>query len=403
MKMDALLANGLMDQVMDRIYNNGVRFGSKIPVCRMDHQGQYILGNGGGWTDSFWVGLLYLAYAHTRDPKYRLLADQYQPFFKERAENDPEVCAAKKYLPLDHDAGFIFLLSEVARYKLIGDDEAKGMALRAAETLAERFQERGQFIRAWDTWPHDRDEQFIYEKKGKMIIDSLMNIPLLGWAAAESGAERFKEIAVTHARTIRKYIIRPNYSTYHQFNFNPETGAPVKGVTGQGYHDESCWSRGQAWGLYGFALAYGYTKESVFLDTAVGLADYFVENLDTSFMLLWDFDAKGCSYRPWDSSAAAIAGSGLLEICRHLQDGERLDKFRLAADNILYHLVKLCGAFDINGYEPLLLHGCVGPAYQKGAEKNLINSFTDTPTVYGDYFFVEALIKLARPEIALFW
>lgn len=395
--------NTLLDSIMNRIYTNGVSFDGKIPVCKMDENGHYVLGNGGAWTDSFWVGVFYLAYAYTKEQKYLDIADKYQQFFKERVENDAQICKEKGYLPLDHDTGFIFSLSQVAKYKLTGDVEAREMALNAANILASRFRENGGYVLAWDTWPWDNDEQFIYEKKGKMIIDSMMNMPLLMWAYNETGDKRFEHIAITHAHTVREYIVRENGSSYHQFNFNPETGEPVKGVTGQGYYDESCWSRGQAWGIYGFALMYGYTKDIIFLETAIKLADYFVSQLDSSYIPIWDFDAKKIGYRPWDSSAGATAASGIIEISKHLADAEKAEKYLDAAKKMLSHLTEHCGAMNMDSYQPILLHSCIGPAYKKGAENSLLNSYSDTPTVYGDYFYVEALIKLANKNFDLFW
>ena len=392
----------LLHKIMDRIYKNGLCFESKIPTCKMDANGKYILSNGGEWTDSFWVGLYYLAYAYTKDKKYLDIADKYQPFFKERAENDPYVCKEKGYLPLDHDTGFIFSLSQVARYKLTGDQAARDISLIAADTLAARFNEHGGFIRAWDTWPWDDNEKFINEKKGKMIIDSMMNMPLLMWAYRETGDERYRCIAVTHAKTVERYIVREDGSSYHQFNFNPETGTPLRGVTGQGYDDESCWSRGQAWGIYGFALMYGYTKETEFLKTAIKLANYFISQLDFSYIPIWDFSTIDAEYRPWDSSAGAIAASGLIEISKWTHDIKVSDKCLEGASKLLYHLTAHCGTLEMEDYQPLLLHGCIGPAYKKGSE-NLINRFTDTPTVYGDYFYTEALIKLKEPRTILFW
>lgn len=391
-----------MENIMDRIYSNGVSFDGKIPACKINEKGQYVLSKGGAWTDSFWVGVFYLAYAYTKEQKYLDIANKYQSFFKERVENDAEVCKQKGYLPLDHDTGFIFSLSQVARYKLTGDIEAREIALKAANILAARFRENGNYILAWDTWPWDNDEQFIHEKKGKMIIDSMMNIPLLMWAYNETGDKRFEHIAVTHAHTVRKYIVRQDGSSYHQFNFDPETGVPVKGVTGQGYHDESCWSRGQAWGIYGFALMYGYTKEIEFLETAIKLADYFISNLDSSFIPLWDFSAKKTVYRPWDSSAGAIAASGIIEISKHL-NGEEEEKYLDIAKRIICHITMHCGTLDMEDYQPIILHGCIGPAYKKDDEKSLLNAYTDTPTVYGDYFYVEALVKIFDSNFAVFW
>lgn len=249
--MEALLEN-----LLEKIEHNGLRFGGRIPECHMEYDGKYRLGSGGGWTDSFWVGILYLAYAYTGQEKYLALADGYQDFFRRRIVNTEESNQENGYLKLDHDVGFLFSITQAARYRLTRDPEAKEIALKAANVLMERYHEKGGFIRAWDTWKWDTDQEFIREKKGKVIIDSMMNLPLLFWAYQETGGEEYYRVAKTHADTVMRYMVRGDGSTYHTYNFDPETGAPLQGRTRQGYSDQSCWSRGQAWAIYGFGLAF---------------------------------------------------------------------------------------------------------------------------------------------------
>lgn len=308
----------ILEKTCARTYSNAQRFDGKIPVNSTDAFGKFKLG-GGGWTDGFFVGMLYLAYAYTKDDRFLKCADVYQPYFERRAENDADWCEKNGVLPLDHDIGFIFKLTQIYRYKLTDDKNAAALAMKAADILAMRYNPKGQFIRAWDTWKWDTDLEFIEAKKGKIIIDSMMNLALLFWASEYSGNEKYKNIAVHHADTVAKYILRPDGSTFHQFDFDPETGAPKQGVTGQGYSDDSCWSRGQAWAIYGFCEAYEYTKNEKYLQISEKAAEYFLAHLMPAGLPLWDFSCEKLAFSPYDASAAAVALSGLISLNKHVK------------------------------------------------------------------------------------
>jgi len=384
----------IIEQICNTTYKNGIRFNGKIPVSTTYADGKYHLTNGGGWTDSFYIGMLYLAYAYTQDSKYIDIADKYQPFFRLRADNDPQWCEDNAMIPLDHDTGFIFSLSQVRRYRLINDINAKKIAIDAARILLSRFHEKGQFIRAWDTWKWDDNPKFIEEKKGKMIIDSMMNISLLFWAGLETGDENFTRKAKSHADTVAKYIVRDDGSTFHQFNFNPATGEPINGCTGQGYSDDSCWSRGQSWAIYGFSQTYLNTNDNKYLDIALKCAYYFIDNLTVAGLPLWDFSCTTKPFRPYDSSAAAIALSGLLNIDYCIND----EKIKSAIKNIFNGIMKNCYALHIDDWESVLLHACVGPAYHDQNDNLLINPNVDCPIIYADYYFMESLLKMYDAE-----
>lgn len=385
----------LLDKLCERVYVDSLRFQGGIPRTSTDVNGAYQLGGMGGWTDAFFPGMLYLCYGYSGQEKFLKEADRYQPYFTKRAENDADWCQRENVLPLDHDTGFLFKLTQVYRWKLTGDEHARALALQAARNLAGRFHEKGGFIRAWDTWAWDKDPAFIEEKKGKAIVDSMMNIALLFWAWEQSGEEEFFHIARTHADTLARHIVREDGSTYHQYNFDPQTGAPLRGVTGQGYSDESCWSRGQGWAIYGFAETYLYTKDPLHLETAKRAARYFMEHLTPMDLPLWDFDCGSLTLRPFDSSAAAVAASGLITLWRVSGKEEYLQ----GAQRLLRGLLTHCSALDIPGWESLLLHGCIGRAYAKGAENVILNPYLDSPLIYGDYYFLEALVRMARPQM----
>ena len=372
--------------------------GTSFPSVGLSADGEVIWQNGGCWTEGFWPGQLYLAYQDTENEAYLKAARTYEDFFDVRAENDPDVCEKNGYIPLDHDIGFIFSLSRVADYKLTGNERAKNFAIKAARVLKGRFNEKGKFIRAWDTWKWDTDEEFIRDKKGKAIIDSMMNMPILFWAAKETGEQVFYDVAYAHATTVMKNFVRADGSIYHTFNFNPETGEPIQGKTGQGYHDESAWSRGQSWGVHGFALAYMYTKDEVFLKTAEKVADYFIDHLSKTYLPKWDFCVEEAPYIPIDASAAACAASGMLEIYKYTKK----EKYKECAEKMLFALTTICSTLDNDNFQPLLLHTCVGPAYAKGTE-NVVGGHTDTPSAYADFFYLEAMLKLKNPNMELFW
>lgn len=187
------------------------------------------------WTNGFWTGEIWLAYEETKDEKLKEAALHQVSNFKNRIE--------KKIAVEHHDMGFLYSLSCVAAYKLTGSEEAKEAALLAADNLMSRFQEKGQFFQAWG-------------KLGaldnyRLIIDCLMNMPLLFWASEVTGDEKYKEKALAHIRTCMKVVVREDGSTFHTYFFDPETGAPVRGVTAQGNRNGSIWARGQSWGVYG--------------------------------------------------------------------------------------------------------------------------------------------------------
>ena len=383
-----------LEKILAKVKNNNKRFDGLLPRCNMNSKGQYDLNTGGGWTDGFWVGILYLSYLLSDDKEFLDMALQY--------DNMKAVDVLENGLPereneiiyIAHDLGFVFLLSQGLKYRITGDERAKQICIKAADRLCDRYNEKGGFIRAWDTWPHDVDPELIEEKKGKMIIDCMMNIPLLFWATELTGDKRYYDIAYTHAKSVEKYMVRADYSTCHTFNFNPYTGEPIGEKTSQGYADDSCWSRGQSWAIYGFALAYSYTKDEKFLEIAKGTARYFMEQLSAFDLPCWDFDAKHHTFAPWDSSAAAICAAGCLEIEKHCDNQAEKDEFRAHALRLLAALDKWCVTEDYLHIEPLLYHGTAGQVFAKGKENSISISTIDQALVYGDYYYMECMLRL---------
>lgn len=340
-------------------------------------------GSNVGWTTSFVPGTQWLAYELTGDPAFRRSGEAHVESFEDRVT---------RRLELDtHDLGFLYTLSCVAPARLTGDDGARSAALDAADHLMVRFLEPAGILQAWG----DLDDP---AQRGRTIIDSLMNTPLLFWASEVGGDARFADAASRHVRQLRDHIFRADGSTFHTFYWDPDTGEALRGGTEQGQADGSCWARGQAWGILGFSLNYRYLADATLLAAAERCAAYFLAHLPADGVPVWDlvFDAAGGE--PRDSSAAAIAVCGLDELAHHLESGDdaaaaRAAGYREAAGRILAALV--------SGYVPaegtsdaLLLHGVYDRPKGVGVDEG---------TLWGDYFYLEALTRAARPEWTPYW
>ena len=330
-------------------------------------------GSNTGWTTSFWPGMLWLAYDLTQDENYRDAAASHVFSFAERVERRIDLST--------HDLGFLYTLGCVTAWRRTGDETARRAALAAAGHLLSRVLEPAGIIQAWG----DLDDP---RQRGRSIIDSLMNTPLLFWASETSGDERYREAARRHALQLRDHILRSDDTTFHTFYWDPVTGRPLRGETEQGSSDDSCWARGQAWGIYGFALNYRHTRDGSLLAAAQRCADYFLTHLPADHVACWDLEfADGSGQEP-DSSAAAIAASGLIELADLLPDRAWRDRYRAAASDILASLISAYSTAGEPDSNALLLHG----VYDKPK-----NVGVDEGTLWGDYFYLEALTRSARP------
>lgn len=328
------------------------------------------------WTNGFWTGELWLAYEYSGNKKFLETAMAHTKSFRNRAENRVETDT--------HDLGFLYSPSCVAAYKLTGDAEARKTALMAADMLLERFHEKGQFLQAWGAL----NEPGNY----RLIIDCLLNLPLLYWASEETGDPNYKEKADAHIHTALKVLIRPDYSAYHTFFFDPETGEPERGVTHQGYSAESAWSRGQAWGIYGIALSCRYTRKAEYIDLFDHVAGYFLEHLPKNLIPYWDFIFTDGSDEPRDSSSAAIAACGMLEMAKYL-DGGKQEFYINAAKRLMKALYDSCAVKDTAISDGQLLHGVYG---RKTPYNDCIDHGIDECNLWGDYFYVEGLMRLYK-------
>ena len=349
------------------------RVGTIIPYTT--HEGKYYdVANTpwgiGFWTNGFWPGMLWQMYEATGDETYKTTAEGVE----ERLD-----AILRSFDGVDHDAGFLFLLSAVADYRKTKNLESRRRGLHAANMLAGRFNPEGKFIRAWNDWGTD-------DHRGWAIIDCMMNLPLLYWASETTGDPRFRQIAMAHADTAQRCFVRDDGSVNHIVEFDPETGDMVQSYGGQGYGVGSSWTRGQSWGLYGFMLSYLHTKEERYLNTARRIAHYFISNTPENGLIPVDFrQPSECSWE--DSTAAAIAACGLLEMSKHVEERDS-QIYLLAALRMLKALEeKRCN------WKPEvdhLLEKCTAAYHDKDHEFAII---------YGDYYFIEALMKLSAHEL----
>lgn len=330
------------------------------------------------WTAGFWPGMLWLCYEASGDGSFRAAALGCLPDFRRRLEQRIAVDT--------HDLGFLYTLSALAAYRVLGLPEARRCALDAADLLMERFHEKAGILQAWGDLKDPK-------QRGRIIIDCAMNLPLLFWASEASGERRFRDAAARHLAAADRTLVRPDDSSYHTYFFDVETGLPLRGSTAQGYSDSSCWARGQAWGVYGLSLNYRYLRDPALLEVAVRLADYYLARLPEDLVPYWDLAIVDPAEER-DSSAAAIAASGLLELaaCLPVSDGRR-ERYANAAVATARSLASGYAAAGLEGNNGLLLHA----VYDKPSGKGV-----DECCVWGDYFYLELLTRLARPHVS-FW
>jgi len=335
----------------------------------------YPLSENVEWTTGFWSGELNLAYELSGDKRYLNAVEQQIPGWMGRIVRhiDTE----------HHDMGFLYSPSCVGFYKLTGDKEAREAALLAADNLCGRFQEKGQFIQAWG--PLGAKENY------RLIIDCLLNLPLLFWATEETGDGHYRNIALKHLHTALALVLRPDDSTYHTYFFDPESGKPTYGRTAQGYRDGSAWARGQAWGVYGSALAYRETKDERTLDVFHRTLAFFLDHLPSSVIPYWDFDFTEGSTEPRDTSSLAIVVCGMLEMATDIPTGEESRTLADLASRLTGVLYREAAVKDPAVSDGQLLHG----TYARKSPFNTVNNRgVDECNTWGDYYYVEALRRL---------
>ena len=309
------------------------------------------------WCDGFLPGIMWILYARG-DDSWREPAERYTRRLEPR-QFDRDV----------HDLGFLFLSTYGRWHAFTGDAALQAVLIQAGRTMALRFREKGAYLRS-------------FVSEDSLFIDIMMNVGIVFHAAKETGDERLLDIAMRHCLTTRRVLVRGDGSTAHEGLFDLETGEFLRQTTHQGFRGDSCWSRGLAWALYGFGTAYGHTRDSRFLRTAEACADFYIANCPADGVPPWDFDAPPESRRLVDTSAAAIASSGLLQLADIGVDATKAGGYRDAARRILATLCERHLAVGDSEWEGILKSGVYHLHKGLGVNESVM---------WGEYFFVEAL------------
>lgn len=321
--------------------------------------GEWELTNSSAWTSGFYPGCLWLA--NILKPSERFFSNA--KIFTDGLEKE-------QFNTSTHDIGFMIFNSYGQGFKQTKDENYKKIILHSANSLARRFNEKTNCIQSWDG-------------EFQVIIDNMMNLELLFWASKNGGGKNLYDIAVKHANTTIKNHLREDDSSFHVVVYDTSSGDVAVKRTHQGYSDSSSWARGQAWGIYGFTMCYRETDDINFLNTAIKMADYFIDNLPDDFIPYWDFCLPENSDKKFkDASAAAIALSALLELRNYVDDSSQYDA---VIENIMESLVKNYLSINTES-DGLVIHS----AYNV----NSANPFDhDASTIWGDYYFLESLLR----------
>ncbi len=352
------------DTAEDKVRDTIARYPDYFPIYTVDGKWQH---GGELWTDwcaGFHAGMMWLIHLRAGSPWWREQAEHYSRLL-EYKKHDREV----------HDLGFIFLNTYLPWYKLTGDPALNDVLIQAGRTLALRFNPRGRYLRS-------------FVAPESLFIDIMMNVPIIFYAARETGDQKLYELAVEHCRTTERTIVRPDGGTAHEGIFDLDTGAFLKETTHQGLRADSDWSRGLAWSLYGYGTVYTYTKDPVDLEVASRNADHFVARLPESMVPPWDFDVPEGPDRIDDSSAGAIAASGLWNLAGLVGDPIRAARYRDASLGILNALCRdRYVSWSDPRWEGTLKHGVYHFHKKLGVDESVM---------WGEFFFLEAVSKAIK-------
>lgn len=361
----------ILNKIIEKTKKNADAVGTNFPYNEIE--GKYQYESIEAWTNGYWSGMLWQLYAASGYDKFKEIAEKQENMLDEIINLDR--------LP-GHDVGFIWLLTAGQHYKYNKNEQSLRRLLQMANNLAGRFNIKGNYIRAWNS---PIGEKF---NLGWAIIDCMMNIPLLFWASDITGDPRFSHIAKAHADTALKYFVDSDGAVRHICEFNPYTGEFVKSLGGQGYAPDSAWSRGAAWAIYGFAMAYRYTKDGKYLETSKKVSGFFMDSIKDDYVPAWDFRAPDREVK--DTSAGAIAASGMLELSNFV---DNKDYYIENAKKIINALADGYSNFN-NDNQAILTRATANRSGNENIEVGLI---------YADYYFTEAVKKLADCDYCLPW
>ncbi|MFD0713362.1 glycoside hydrolase family 88 protein [Paenibacillus sp. GCM10027626] len=334
------------------------------------------------WTLSFLTGTVLHGFHATGELEFLRYVYGFADMYRHKAYDLSEDTM--------HDLGFLYSLYSAALYQTTGDPGARRTALKAADELAKRFLPLSGMIQAWD-----RMDELEKKDGATMIADTMMNLPLLLWAWKETGNLYYKQVAMSHADTTAKYMVRSDGSIYHAYEFRTEDGAPAGPRNYCGFGLESAWARGTAWAIYGFVLAYRYTGHAAKLDTALRLIAFYLSQLPDDGVPVWDFRLAADRPRIKDVSAAAIAACALLELSD--MDAAKYGGYRKQAERMIESLSSPFHLTDNEEIESSLVNfpdGTYSPEQLAQYDRDS-GGIGETGTVFGDYFYMEALMKLS--------
>ena len=321
------------------------------------------------WCAGFWPGVLWYDYEYTKDKQVL-----------EEAKNFTHSLKFLSHIPAyDHDLGFLVFCSYGNGYRLTKNPAYKQVILDTADTLATLFNPIVGTILSWPreveprNWPHNT------------IMDNMINLEMLFWAAKNGGNPYLYDIAVSHADKTMKSQFRPDYTSYHVAVYDTITGNLIKGVTHQGYADSTMWARGQAWAIYGYTVVYRETKDPKYLDFAQKVTDVYLDRLPEDKVPYWDFDDPSIPDAPRDASAGAVVASALLELSTYLPNGTG-KRYKDAAIEMLTSLSS--DSYQSGESKPSFLLHSVGHWPN--------HSEIDASIIYADYYYIEALLRLKR-------
>ena len=326
------------------------------------------------WCSGFWPGILWMDYHSTKDQRIRTDADNYTESLAFLAEKPA----------YDHDLGFIIINSFLKGYEETHKEYYKKIALQCADTLATLFNPKVGTILSWPRHVKDYGGH-------NTIMDNMINLELLFWAAENGGSQHLRDIAIKHAETTMNNHFRPDGSCYHVAVYNPRNGKFLKGVTHQGYADWSMWARGQAWAIYGYTMVYRFTKDIRFLQHAQKVTDIYLKRLkqtSSDWIPIWDMDDPRGIKAPRDASAACIVASALVELSQYVKEPKK-NEYLSAAEDMLVDLSSdnyLSG----NNNVAFLMHST--GHHPAGSEIN-------ASIIYADYYYIEALLRFHHLKI----
>ncbi len=371
-KKDGLNESELIDYCVEKVRVTVAGLNEADQLPRNIYPGQKEWNTVGihDWTSGFWPGLLWYAYEASGDKELKKTAQKFTKPLKGVLD-----------VPVDnHDLGFMLYCSFGNGYRLTEDKAYHDFLLTAADSLATLYNPKVGTILSWPgmvekmNWPHNT------------IIDNMINLELLFWASKNGGGKHLYDMAVKHAETCMTTLVRPDYSTYHVAVFDTTDGHFIKGVTHQGYADDSQWARGQGWGIYGYAMCYRESGEEKFLETSQKLADVLLKRLPEDGVPYWDLDDPEIPNAPKDASAAAVVASGMLELSQLVKVEELKKKYFNAAVEMLKNISN-DKYLSEDENKAILLHSTGHKPH---------NSEIDASIIYADYYYLEALLRLKK-------